>query len=900
MAVFLTLMLSCAALAEVPDGASQRVSAAAIEQAVRELGDDDFATRRSASHLLWRAGDAAEPALRDALESSDPEVASRARWVLERLRFGLHPDTPPQLVQLIDQFRYGNEAARRAVLKRLTETGRIELAVRLIRSDSDPEVRDRLTSWMVSDIGKNARQLILDGDLPVARQLLEIAAQSESGCRDFATFLLLQGELDDEIARRTERLKQQPDTQEAQLLGYLLRAKGDLPAALGVFDEQAEDPEAARGVLVELGDWKELSRWLAALPDWGDGPLEQRDRESLQRLATTAAVHRLAENEALHSAACEQLREAAPHHTDGSWNVAEAMLIMGRTDEAIELFTEHGHLLSAFEVLVAQMRFDEAFRLAGMGGPGDPFDLTPEAADLAEIPDEEAPQEDGTHENEPAWLDVYVCPDRFALGLSVAQTLHRLGWAAEAERLFDQLADVAAGAPTLHLHSVCAAEREVGLDEQAFERAAAAIDEPSAAALLRALFPKHVGEALRWWSYLAELQPQAGAAQRLAQVRGIVERELDPEERLALAREAEEHLEAVPPEVRAQWLIAIGELRLTAGDTEGGRRCFEQAAKADRSIDTLVRLADFHFRQRQWPAAAEAYDTAIRLAVGQTPESVAHLVYLHGYTRTMMGEEEEGKRLRDIARLLPLGNARVRHALAEALKQRGLPKETARQWQIVLRTGRFDEWALNDAAKQLGNAISGSDSPRAAAYWQRLLLSCLKHNANLAKADGYLKLVQLVHRLRARGFLEAGDSEQAVHEAWQAHAATPGDAPLVCDLVPRLDQAGLEAEAGRLFEAAYEHRRQVEASHPNSAALLNNTAWMAATCDRQLDEALGLARRATELSPDNPVYLDTLAEVHFRRGDRAKAIELIRRCLELDPDRSHYQQQLARFEETEQ
>ena len=87
--------------------------------------------------------------------------------------------------------------------------------------------------------------------------------------------------------------------------------------------------------------------------------------------------------------------------------------------------------------------------------------------------------------------------------------------------------------------------------------------------------------------------------------------------------------------------------------------------------------------------------------------------------------------------------------------------------------------------------------------------------------------------------------------------------------------------------------------HPSDASLLNNTAWMAATCNRELEHAQDFAQRATELSPDNPVYLDTLAEVHFRRGDRKAAAALARRCTELDPSAQHYRDQLARFTESE-
>ncbi len=895
------MLLSCAAWAEAPTDASGDTPAAGIEEAIRDLGDDDFGVRQRATHSLWQAGESAEPALREAMQSTDPEVASRARWILDRLRFGLLPDTPHQLVGLIEQFRLGNEGVRRTVIKRLTESGHVELATRLIRTDPDIESRERLTSWMVGEIGKSARQLIVDGNFGNRggiRKLLEVATQSDSGCRDFAAYLLVQGELDVEIAQRMKRLKQQPDEGEARLLGYLLRARGDLPGALGMFDEQANDARLTRGVLAELGDWKALAeRWDELLPP-ANNPIDEEASggdEALERLGMAATFHQLAGNEAQFSVARDQLREAASQDARDSWYAIKALLIAGQIDEAIELFSEHGHAQTTFDLLVAQMRFDEAFRAAGMDGPRSPFDLKPRGDESGEEFDDDALGTDGEENTQQA----RATQVRFSLGLSVAQVLHRLGWTTEAEELFDRLAAATTDNPKLQLRAVCRAEREAELDASAFQRAAGAMDEESAAAYLAVLFPKQAPEAIRWWNYLTGGQSETDPTDRLARIRGIVERSWARDELIAAADEAEKYVPADSPEDHAEWLIAIGQLRLDANDTGGAKRCFEKATKANRSAETLVRLADFHWNRRQWKAAADAYETAIALAAEQPPESYAHLLYLQGYASTKAGDEGQGNCLMAAARQLPLGNARVRHALAETLGQRDLAKEAVHQWNVILQTGEFNEWALNDAAKQLGNTLSGKDGLRAANYWQRLLISCAKRNANLVKADGYLKLIQLIHRLRARGLLENGDSDQAVREIWLAHTAMPGDVPLVCDLIPQLDAAGLRAEADRLFEATYAHLLLAGKNHPHAASLLNNAAWMAATCNRRLDDAQSLAQRATELSPDNPVYLDTLAEAYFRRGDREKAAGLARRCAELDPKPEHYRQQLARFTEPE-
>jgi hypothetical protein len=62
------------------------------------------------------------------------------------------------------------------------------------------------------------------------------------------------------------------------------------------------------------------------------------------------------------------------------------------------------------------------------------------------------------------------------------------------------------------------------------------------------------------------------------------------------------------------------------------------------------------------------------------------------------------------------------------------------------------------------------------------------------------------------------------------------------------------------------------ADYPRAAGCHNRAAWLAARCGRRHDQALEHARKAVEQEPGNAGYLDTLAEVHFQRGDRGKAL----------------------------
>ena len=80
---------------------------------------------------------------------------------------------------------------------------------------------------------------------------------------------------------------------------------------------------------------------------------------------------------------------------------------------------------------------------------------------------------------------------------------------------------------------------------------------------------------------------------------------------------------------------------------------------------------------------------------------------------------------------------------------------------------------------------------------------------------------------------------------------------------------------------------------------LNNAAWLCARSQRKLDEALALIQKALALTPEEAAYHDTLAEVHFQRGDREAAVAAAKKCVELAPDNKLFATRLKHFESDE-
>ena len=105
--------------------------------------------------------------------------------------------------------------------------------------------------------------------------------------------------------------------------------------------------------------------------------------------------------------------------------------------------------------------------------------------------------------------------------------------------------------------------------------------------------------------------------------------------------------------------------------------------------------------------------------------------------------------------------------------------------------------------------------------------------------------------------------------------------------MPKLQGEGRE-------DAAADRYRRTIAVEPDHWPSLNNLAVIL-TEEGDLDEALRLARRASELAPDEAAATDTLGQAMFRAGD-PEARAVLARAVEQDPRGAIYRLHLARAE----
>jgi len=869
-----------------------------LAEAVEQLGSSDPGVREEATRLLWSAGTRAEPDLRRASDANannpdtEPEVAARARALLEKIESGVRPDTPPKALELAVRYKANpNRDIRLGAARGLIELGdpAAPMLLRLWAREIDPQVKAGVLEAMRTSYARYARLLLIDGDDATAEQLLEAAADAQGGpaAVDFSAYLAARGKVKQKLAAWTVAPRTAPAPAAHRSLGWLYLADGDFAAATALAASISDDT-FRQAALCAAGDWKALAASLEA----GD-----RGADPLNTLSVRATLYHLAGDAPRLAETLGQIRRRADEKPEHAFIWAKAMFAVGKSEDAIDLLKRHDPA-GAFSFLCYQLRFDEAFalaeRAAAAGGAG------------------------------AAWVHVEVARQYAALGESEkSQAALTAAVAAAAARGPQALAQVQAAAVEIEAAS--------GLRDKAVERALAAPDETARAALVGKLFPSRAGGGRFWWRALRALpelkdQPPRTVFDRLSALLG---RKLPPEQARAwCAATADSVLDEKDPYARREGVAAVSDLLRSYGLDQAALELLERAARsAGNAPDAMLRLGDLCARADRFDAAAAYYDRARTLASPAQPDA-ALATYLQGWALKKAGREDESRPLIELGRSLPLGSEMARHAFCEGLEQRGLRAEAAAEGLVLIRLQGLWSLAAADAARRgAAEAAVRRDFAAAANLLDRSLLGVVRQESGFSRPEGYLAVPRAVETYRALATLPAQKPNNVTRDAGNVrsniapNANAPGAAPseneraeaaartlqrlaallpadtdwaIRCvaefDKLGRRDLGdGLYRENARLLESVCER-------HPAAAQYHNSLAWLAARCGRDLDAALSHARRAVELQPASTAYLDTLAETHFRRGDKSAAVECMKKCLGQEPDSAYFRGQLQRFE----
>lgn len=843
-----------------------------IAAAVTHLGDDQYLAREAATDFLWRAGEGAEPALKQALESDDAEVRLRAGMVLERFRKGYYPDVSPESAALIGQYRSGDANQQRAAIHALRTSGDDRTLWRLFRSEQDQRLRRELAAALRANLNKNLADLLADGKGDEVEQLLRLDAilGNATARRQLVTFYVLQDLLDKRLTELRRTATHAENKDEQQLLLAMEEAAGNHQAARELDDQLGNSANAVASA-VRRHDWKAAAELHQARLKTPPGP-------SLEASGYAAIYHRLAGNPEAANKHLDDVRAVLTREPASAWYVMEILLLNEQVDEALAGLQKIRPAM-AFELLCVRDEFDQAFAMVGVDQEQE-FN----AAWFANLPHGDAPNPS----------DVQALNQRHVLALEVAFFLQQCGRTDQAAAILDLLSSLAKSGDDASLgwrrSELCRIEMLLGLTERALDDAAGFMSGAPDTMILARLFPGDSNLSLSWLALTAQTKdaPQS-MFERLKIVRQLL---------LPTAPEKQ-------GELYSQWMDAAAQSLLVA--KEPGRSLRRQAmiaaaiAHGDRAraIDLLdagddatpaaqLRAADLLREEQRFAAAAQHY--------GQVPPADnQHLLalYLQGWCEAQAATSPAGPDKRKLALMLA-AEYNQRQQLLSGLMARKLTADAGQVRDLWLRTSPELSSSL---AKDIGNSYA-QDNPLAAAdYWQQLVINLISTSSTLVEDAGYLTLTHQIHRTRAKAYLEQGKRAEFLRELAICRHILPSEWGLVEEFVPKMRAQGWTAEAQQLFDAQYATLTRLAKQYPQSARFSNGLAWTSAVCGEHLDDALAQAQHTLEIKPDEPAYLDTLAEVHFQRRELAAAVQWQQRAVELAPDTKQFRERLAKFEE---
>jgi tetratricopeptide (TPR) repeat protein len=808
---------------------------------IEDLASEDAAVWRAAVDRLWKAGRAAEPGLRKALKHRDVDVVLRARLILGRFDWGIFPDTPPAIVRVIERYRDGDAAQRRKAAEELIDQGKPGYVVlrRLLARETDEGTRQHVAQHLQRRYRPLVRDLLAANDRSGAEQLLEAAAAAGSlpAISDLAALWVLTGQAGAK-ARLLEPLVKAGDKKAALRCAYLHRANGDLAAARRAA-EKADDPELLGGILLELEDFKAL------------GELSPPFLRSAARKATVR--HHAGDREGFE--ACLRQIPVTDHTTR-----AHVFYANDRPREGIEADRKSHFPAGACKLLALQGRYREALSL----------EADPKAPDQR------------------LWLlleQAAVSAQRMGEKEKAGKLLALVMEGAEKSRSWDGLLGEA----------VRAADR-MNQRQEIVKEIAVLLDRMKPAtpphALLAALFRRRDGQDLvLWWDFLRRKSPETAPSHTLARLRGWFEEGKADKDFDTLIADAEP-AKTLPADEQDRWRGAMARACLAVGKTKKAEEILQAGTKGATTAAPYLRLGDFYFKRREWKQAAAEYQRGL-----EHDRTAILALYLRGVALMKAGQLKEGRVAIERARLLPLADEAARYYLAEGLARRGLRDEADDESLVLVSTAPFRSvYATNASSQVAARAARQKRYLEAARYHRRVYLHLTFGGGAFLDSTAYLRVPAWAHRNQARGLLAAGKLDEALVEGRIYLDYLPQEVDLVIDLVRALDKAKRKADADRLFEGILARHQRGCVDTPRVVDCHNRLAWLAVRCGRRLDLALRHARTATRLAPDAPGCLDTLAEIHFQRGEKDEAVALMKKAIKLAPKQPYFAAALRRIE----
>lgn len=856
--------------------ADDRAAVVTPSALVEDLGSDSYPVRVRASYELWELGAEVRDLLEAAAENPDPEVSLRAGELLRKIALGILPDSPREVVALVERYDAASPADRLKIIRELKELRAWRQVLKIHELETDPETLRRIAGEMAGVSVMAARDLLSEDepDYQQAKELLELGRPEASQLMALADFHRVRGTLDEELIRAKKL--QGP-------AGHLWRfvlysAAGDRLAAAKEASAAGDPLSAARLRLLE-GDPLE---WLAQAPV-PSGEIPPAALEAYRK----AAAGLWNGKEVSRPLVKELVSSIRTNVDDETWLSLGVLYALGEREQAEPLL---GQLSPATAFLThdSAERIDDALEIFGLD-PRDPDYrgwVEERFRVLIDRPDE-AEEEIAELAQIGSFLE-RRCMDR-ELHEAFVGPLIELG-KTDPEWFMEVIGELGSRYSTANvIRPVLAAAEKFGADDDARWR------------LIRDSIFGDSNYVDGLWESASRYDEKLSRVEKvdlMARVLGRIPDDGSAEKWWEWQLGRLKHGPQMERAERYGLLLAMSALY---SDAERYMFLCDDLTKEGFSLGDLGSYSDdFRFEGYQlfclgslgrWDEVAAIWSQDVE----RNPANAMKQAYLAGALRRA-GKEEEAKVHDRIAARLALGDPRTMRSIGQAYAS-SVDFDRAMEWWMRAATQSVDvdQEFYYAAALVVNESKQRGDWKLAAAMGEMYLLYQVM-KGEVADQPSAFSRGRLEVQM-ARAFSQIGEErERSVKTLKRCHEDGLTDGSMADFFFPGLREIGLNKQHDEWFEQTWEAHAQVLKRFPKSHNTMNSLAWTAARANRRLPEARNMLEEALKLQPRQAAYLDTMGEIYFAEENREKALDWSRKAVIRQPGDEMLLRQFDRFE----
>jgi hypothetical protein len=851
--------------------------ATSLDALIRNLADPSFKTREEATRQIWRVGEGALAALEAAAAvDDDPEMTYRAGELIRKIELSITPETDSVIVALIERYAKASPNERLNLLNQLTKKRAWRQILKLYATEKEPELQARLQSSAKEVAVHAARECLMVDDLASAKEFLEMAPADATGLMALAEFHRSQGTLAEELKRAGALAGRNSDAWQLALH----RAAGDLEAARD-FATAAGESRISTAMSVLLGD---------PLP-WLRADLAASRENPIRKAYTSISINKWQGRAVRPSELDPLLKAVGNRNSTERQHAINCLFLLGEARLA-ELAIAKNSPFSAFKHFEALERIPDALKALNLD-PETPDFTTWVGKRIDHLFNEDA-DEDGDISEETEQL------------VGMANFLERRGLDdASADAYFKPLARLAnedSAIFTDFLARLFGNEESLSGAPQLAKRLGiewAGEDPGRWTELVHAALGEE-DEPLVWWDWLAELDPKASRQERFDAMLALFDIGADPSRLrakwLALAWDA---VDQAPEEKQPALIVRLSYVS-TRLSSRGGN--VEQCLKAWDRLPETKRNDIFWGGHILNLSAADRWDEAAGIFIKQV-ERLAELKQeprpdLYAYAAACLrqsGQQEEAANYDSLADKLALGSVEYSIQIGHAYAYGRDYKRALEWWSRATRTSDPESVEFATALQLIESLLLDEGDWKSAAAISEVLAQTYSSPDYVSlPAISLLRQRLQADMARALNRLKS-DRDTSIATLEKCHQLFPSDGSLADHFFPALRKVGLTGELDKWFNISWDLIAKVVERYPASDNSFNTAGWLAARARLKLDLAQDYLDKALSMNPEQPAYLDTMAEIQFAKGNRKKALEWSQGAVNFAPQDSLIRRQHERF-----